>query len=108
MSQFNLVTPSLLWQRLLNKVKDVSQQSTMDNKLGCLLLKNRKVISAGYNRNNRSHFHGLCTPSVHAEMDALHCIAPLGKPYAYSNLWSSAGFEPGTRERGAAILLETA
>jgi len=68
---------------------DSSNNSNMVIRLGSALLEKGKIIKTGCNRNDRSQWHGITMPGIHAEMNVTHSISPYSRPKNYRRLWSS-------------------
>jgi len=58
-------------RRMIEKAMEEAENSSMKDRLGTVILANGKLISAGYNTNNRTAFDGEHQCSFHAEMSAL-------------------------------------
>jgi len=90
---FRPVLISKKWEKILEEAKDSSEKSNMTIRLGSVLLEKGKIIKSGYNHNNRSQWHGVTMPGIHAEMHVTHSISPYTRPPSYRRLWSSRGTE---------------
>lgn len=88
---FRLVAITKKWDKILDTIKGESTNSNMNIRLGSALLDKKKVIKTGCNRNDRSQWHGITMPGVHAEMSATHSISPYTRPKKYRRL---RGFAP--------------
>lgn len=86
---FRKITISNKWERILNEVQNASDNSNMVIRLGSALLEKGRVIKTGCNRNDRSQWHGITMPGVHAEMSVTHSISPYNRPKNYRRLWSN-------------------
>lgn len=86
---FRCITISNKWRRILNEVQNASNNSNMGFRLGSALLERGKIIKTGCNRNDRSQWHGITMPGIHAEMSVTHSISPYTHPPTYHRLWSS-------------------
>lgn len=74
---------------VLSQVKNASAASNMSITLGSALLERGRIVSTGYNYNNRSQWRGITVPAIHAEMHATRLLTPRYRPINYSKLQNS-------------------
>lgn len=97
---FRRIIISNKWEKILNEVHNASKNSNMGIRLGSALLHRGKIIKTGYNRNDRSQWHGITMPGVHAEMSVTHSISPHNRPKTYRRLWSNGDSKNRSYDNG--------
>lgn len=109
---FRHIKISNKWMRILSDVQNESTNSNMGIRLGSALIEKGKIVNKGCNRNDRSQWHGITMPGIHAEMSATKSISPYSRPKNYRRLWSSGesknkvSYQRGRYEKGSFEKLE--